>query len=29
VLAASTGWHVRPVAGLMHPREFLAGLAFK
>lgn len=29
VLERSTGWRIRPVAGLMHPREFLAGLAFK
>ncbi|KXZ45337.1 hypothetical protein GPECTOR_56g434 [Gonium pectorale] len=29
VLQCSTGWTVRPVAGLMHPRHFLAGLAFK
>ncbi|KAG2449024.1 hypothetical protein HYH02_005776 [Chlamydomonas schloesseri] len=29
VLRAATGWTVRPVAGLMHPRHFLAGLAFK
>jgi phenylalanine-4-hydroxylase len=28
-LKAATGWQVRPVAGLMHPRDFLAGLAFK
>eukprot|EP00210_Caulerpa_lentillifera_P006885 g6582.t1 len=24
-----TGWQIRPVAGLMHPRDFLNGLAFK
>jgi len=29
VLQAHTGWCIRPVAGLMHPRHFLAGLAFK
>ncbi|PNH10478.1 Tryptophan 5-hydroxylase 1 [Tetrabaena socialis] len=29
VLAGTTGWTVRPVAGLLHPRHFLAGLAFK
>ncbi|GLC58337.1 hypothetical protein PLESTB_001348000 [Pleodorina starrii] len=29
VLQATTGWTIRPVAGLMHPRHFLAGLAFK
>ncbi len=29
VLTATTGWRVRPVAGLMHPRDFLNGLAFK
>lgn len=28
-LQARSGWSVRPVAGLMHPREFLNGLAFK
>lgn len=28
-LQAATGWSIRPVAGLMHPREFLNGLAFK
>jgi phenylalanine-4-hydroxylase len=28
-LQAATGWNIRPVAGLMHPREFLNGLAFK
>jgi phenylalanine-4-hydroxylase len=29
VLQQSSGWQVRPVAGLMHPRDFLNGLAFK
>jgi phenylalanine-4-hydroxylase len=29
LLQAHTGWSVRPVAGLMHPRDFLNGLAFK
>jgi phenylalanine-4-hydroxylase len=29
VLQAASGWQVRPVAGLMHPRDFLNGLAFK
>jgi phenylalanine-4-hydroxylase len=28
-LKAATGWQVRPVAGLMHPRDFLNGLAFR
>lgn len=28
-LRAATGWQLRPVAGLMHPRDFLNGLAFK
>lgn len=28
-LQAATGWSIRPVAGLMHPRDFLNGLAFK
>ena len=27
-LQAATGWSLRPVAGLMHPRDFLNGLAF-
>eukprot|EP00803_Ostreobium_quekettii_P002961 evm.model.scf_999.4 EVM.evm.TU.scf_999.4 scf_999:17442-18856(+) len=29
VLSTYTGWQIRPVAGLMHPRDFLNGLAFK
>ncbi|GMH42692.1 hypothetical protein BSKO_10611 [Bryopsis sp. KO-2023] len=29
VLRTMTDWQVRPVAGLMHPRDFLNGLAFK
>ena len=28
-LKSRTGWQIRPVAGLLHPRDFLAGLAFK
>jgi phenylalanine-4-hydroxylase len=28
-LRAATGWAVRPTAGLLHPRDFLAGLAFR
>lgn len=29
VLEHRTGWKIRPVAGLLHPRQFLNGLAFK
>ncbi len=29
VLQQETGWQIRPVAGLLHPRDFLNGLAFK
>ena len=29
VLKSKTGWQIRPVAGLLHPRDFLNGLAFK
>ena len=25
----ATGWKIHPVAGLLHPRDFLNGLAFK
>jgi phenylalanine-4-hydroxylase len=29
VLRQRTGWTIRPVAGLLHPRDFLNGLAFR
>eukprot|EP00891_Asterochloris_glomerata_P001106 jgi/Astpho2/1106/fgenesh1_pm.00020_%23_3_t len=29
ILKQHTGWQIRPVAGLLHPRDFLNGLAFK
>eukprot|EP00884_Botryococcus_braunii_P008605 jgi/Botrbrau1/17746/Bobra.0127s0010.2 len=29
ILRERTGWQIRPVAGLLHPRDFLNGLAFK
>eukprot|EP00793_Prasinoderma_coloniale_P002678 PRCOL_00002160-RA len=29
VIFERTGWTIRPTAGLLHPRDFLAGLAFK
>lgn len=29
ILRRETGWQIRPVAGLLHPRDFLNGLAFK
>eukprot|EP00899_Mesostigma_viride_P008760 jgi/Mesvir1/17886/Mv12959-RA.1 len=29
VLASATGWAIRPVAGLLRPRDFLNGLAFR
>ena len=29
VLRRTTGWQIRPVAGLMAPRDFLNGLAFR
>lgn len=29
VINGRTGWQIRPVAGLLHPRDFLNGLAFK
>ncbi|KAL4535462.1 hypothetical protein Ndes2526B_g06356 [Nannochloris sp. 'desiccata'] len=28
-LQRTTGWQIRPTAGLLHPRDFLAGLAFQ
>lgn len=28
-LQDATKWNIRPTAGLMHPRDFLNGLAFK
>lgn len=28
-LERTSGWTIRPTAGLLHPRDFLAGLAFK
>ena len=28
-MQAETGWGVRPVAGLLHPRDFLNGLYFR
>ncbi|KAL3160002.1 hypothetical protein ABBQ38_010389 [Trebouxia sp. C0009 RCD-2024] len=29
ILKSATGWQIRPVAGLLHPRDFLNGLAFR
>ena len=29
VIHEETGWQIRPTSGLMHPRDFLNGLAFK
>ncbi|KAK9915267.1 hypothetical protein WJX75_006868 [Coccomyxa subellipsoidea] len=29
ILKRETGWQIRPVAGLLHPRDFLNGLAFQ
>ena len=29
VIKNATGWTIRPTPGLLHPRDFLNGLAFK